>query len=183
MADNPATLYDLAATVLAAAEGCFTLDNGEPELPGFVYLGQPPDDCCNFIAVWIDNVYQTTDRAAFGGFPSPTPVPQRCGDQGMAATVHVMIKRDCWPAIQGNVLPQQAVMEAASEQIYTDGYRLWCCLLQAYYAGELLPWSDPASPQPTYRVVWQPMVPHTPAGGCAGWEVVFQAEVPPCGCG
>lgn len=164
--DNPGYLADTLQALVDHVCACLEEDtvDGAPEFC-FVNYFRPPDDCCNFLAVWVDKLQNTTV------FPTPNDVLiDRC-DASRMATVRFKLVRPCWPIVQPPAtFPPPAEMQAASEKLLVDAEVLTCCL-QGLQNGDVVGCGS-------FKFV--DIIPDEPRGGCAGYTATVMVELDPC---
>lgn len=174
--ENGEILSDIANLILVNAEAC--LEQADLAVPSEVFVShkRPPDDCCDWMSVWVRQIRPTTKFPATQAVVSPP-----CGDLVMAVDMTLGIKHGCFPTLKADKaapFPTGDEMQVAADELAIIARTLWCCLLAAQAAGQLLPrWPLEIGEQ--LGIVWGPMTP-TRGGGCAGWDWDFVVELPAC---
>jgi hypothetical protein len=127
----------------------------------FISHGEPADDCCDFLAVWLRRIYPTTK------FPQFTEGSDRCGNTHAAVEFGVRLMRPCFPTLEDNAFnpfpDQETSIEPAAENLLIDAWVLECCLLGL---GSTF---GPANDCQDFRM--GELRPAGPRGGCAGWTL------------
>lgn len=164
---------NLTAVVNAVlAQACACLVDTITSTPGTcrLYHTKPPDDCCDFLAVWVERITPTV------AFPGAYAGPARTASGLVGvADLAVELKRSCWPVITDSAIdpfPSAEATDAATTALLDDGAHLWCCLLAAAQDGDL------AGACNEVRV--GNLEPLAPQGGCAGWIMRLSVELDPC---
>jgi len=158
----------LESTTLGAPADCFT------------YWCEPPDDCCDYLAVYPQGIRPTVGASSdIGDF---NRVFGRCNDLTGRLDIQLKLMRECWPAPtqvgDTAALPPKPEMQTASEQLMIDMWVLWCCVLTEYSQGNL--WNMGTHPTECLDVGWGEMTPKCPQGGCAGLYWDISIELPNC---
>jgi hypothetical protein len=173
------TLYlnDMARGMLEAA--CLCLEDTETGVPAscFVSHGSPPDDCCDYLAISLMRVYNSSR------FPAETEGGDDCSGIVPVASFQLKLMRPCYPTVVDdaqNPFPAPADINAASELLLIDARVLWCCVTNTLASGGLTTWPTiPGMDCPDYKVGrLTPVV----GGGCAGWTLPYLVELDSC-CG
>jgi hypothetical protein len=168
----PAYLNDVLQTVLDSV--CDCLDNTTLGTPKdcFISHRQPPDDCCDFLAIWIDRLLPTFE------FPDVSFRVERCGDVRRMADISLRLVRPCWPTLKDNAnspFPTPAEMQAAAESLLIDANVLWCCLSDTFAAG-----LGCDNLNGCLDAIIEELVMDDPRGGCAGMTMTFRLELEGC---
>ncbi|HUU97856.1 MAG TPA: hypothetical protein VM487_19135 [Phycisphaerae bacterium] len=173
---QPEILSDVANSILVNAEACFESCGIDVPTEVFVSHMKPPDDCCDWMAVWVRDIVPVNP------FPRvQTNINPNCTEVSMGVLMSLGWKRDCYPTVKDDKtdpFPGGDVMQAAADALLIEARTMWCCILAAYTAGQLLP-RDPEPDGPQPDIVWGKMTPNR-GGGCAGWTWDFTLEVPAC---
>ncbi len=172
---DPAYINEVLQLVVddlcVALEECTTA--GAPK-SCFISWTAPPDDCCDFLAVWMDELLPTVK------FPVVNSTdPFQCGVSRMMR-VKARLVRPCWPVVRDNAkspFPPPADIQAAAEALLIDSNVVWCRLVSAfannfYQANEtdcLMGMINNLKPDP-------------PRGGCAGFTATWMMELDSCRC-
>jgi len=171
---------DLLQELLDAA--CLCLEDTTLGVPKdcFTYWCEPPDDCCDYLAVYPVGIRPTVGGSADTG--TFDLVNGRCNDISGRLDLQLKLMRPCWPApAQAGdtaVLPPKPEMQTASEHLMVDMWSLWCCVLSEYSAGNF--WSINGDSTGCLDVGWGAMTPKCPQGGCAGLYWDISIELPNC---
>lgn len=134
---------------------------------------------CDYVSV------QVTSVAPYSTFPSPQSLPSNCNSLEWGLAMTLRLRRCPYPhlsAVTGTPkLPDPAELTFASENLLRDIRRLQCCIVGAYYRGELF--TNPHLPGlgEGLPVLWGTAVPYREAD-CAGWDWPITVGVYPC-CG
>jgi hypothetical protein len=176
---NPAHINDLLQSILDVA--CSCLEDTPSGVPSdcFISHGQPPDDCCNFLAIWIDKIHPRIGPENSDFFIGEK-VWTRCGDFGMIADFSLRLMRPCFPTLVDNPMnpfPPAADVQAAAENLLIDIQVLRCCISSAICEGILLPSTSDAD---CLEIAVGDIYPVGPRGGCAGWTLQFSVELDAC---
>lgn len=169
---EPAYVNDLLQAVLDST--CECLQNTVYGTPGSCFISHttPPDDCCDFLAIWVEQMLPTYS------FPEVSTRVQKCGDVHRMVRVKMKLLRDCYPVVRDNAqapFPSPEEMQAAAEGLLIDGNVLWCCVVDALTTGiGCDQWNE------CLDSLMNEMVPIRPRGGCAGWELAFTLELKGC---
>jgi len=173
MLQNPTYLNDLMNNILAIACECMEeTPRGTPK-DCFVAHCEPADDCCDFLAVYLNRIRPVRN------FPVVYEGPAECNDIRGGAEITVKLVRDCYPVVKDdarNPFPPASAIDAASQDLLMDIWQLRCCLVQAHDKGLFFP-DDPSG---CNDVVWQFVECVPPRGGCAGWKFSFVVELDTC---
>lgn len=170
------SINELVATVLEHA--CSCLEASTTGVPKYCFIshGEPPEDCCDFMAVWLDRIFPVLN------FPIAEDVNEhRCDLIRGAADINLQIRRPCWPGPENNAqapFPAPAKMQAAAEDLLVDAKTLWCCITGGMQDAvvEALPEFEGLG------VRWGTMKAHADKGICVGWDMDLWFELPQC-CG
>lgn len=156
---------------------CECLDDNSPAgaPPScFVSLGRPPDDCCDYLAVYLDRILPTVD------FPNPSTGLDQCGVTQRMARLKVKVVRSCWPVIKPNPtnpFPPASEIQSASEGLLIEATAVWCCLSEILLSGD---WHDIVGPGLHGKL--EGLEPDRDRGACAGFTATFLIELESC-CG
>ncbi len=157
--------FDLCQHVLCLVVDAMT----DPPPNRFVSIENPPDDCCDFVAVW------PTSITLVDPFPLPAGT-ENCGAHSNSVGFSVKLMRQCWPTVgtsQYDVFPSYEDVQSAAERLMCDANEIQCALTQAHLARDLTPWAGRSS-------TLEPAQPTVPTGGCSGWLFGGTADVPLC---
>jgi len=171
--NDPAYFVDLLDNILSI--GCECLADttlGAPQ-DCFVSHCAPADDCCDFFAVWLDQVYPTRT------FPETYDGSTReCTEFLPAARIGMRVMRPCVPTVVDNAtnpFPPAAELDTSAKDLLIDARVLWCCYVQAHANDLLFPEGFDC-----LEVSWGIMEPECPRGGCAGWTWFLTLETDQC---
>lgn len=170
---DAAYLNNILQSLLDHVYGC--LENTVSGQPAdrFMSFTRPPDDCCDYVAVWFDGIYPTKE------FPDIWTGVDRCGDVRRMMRVKVKLVRPCWPVIKDNAkapFPTPISIETAAEKLTIDANALWCCLAGGFQSGEA--WFGGDSDCLYTRM--ESLVPDAPRGACAGMTATVLIELEGC---
>ena len=155
----------LACTVFGAPNDCFISHTA------------PPDDCCDFLAIWMDVMQPTMQFPVVN-----TSIVDRCGETGRMMRLAMRLRRSCYPVIRDNAkspFPPPAEMQAAAEGLLVDANVVWCRLISGFSEG-VYALDDPACPSGCLDWKMGELRMDPPKGGCAGFTVTFAAELEGC---
>jgi hypothetical protein len=134
----------------------------------FISHGEPADDCCDFLAVWVQRTYPTRR------FPEPWEGTTRCEDVGIAIEFGVRLMRPCFPTLVDNAFNPfpdgEDSIEPAAIDLLIDAWVLECCLLDV----------GAAIGFPCREFKMGELIPEGPRGGCAGWTLSGTIETRCC---
>jgi hypothetical protein len=169
--DSPTYLLDLTEAMLARL--CECLDGTPRGRPAdcFISHDQPPHDCCDFLAIWVERVKPTLE------FPSEFFGTWRCGDVRPMAEFRALLVRNCWPTVRNNPkspFPPPEEMDAAASDLLIDGQVLWCCLSSAAADHSLLP------PSMDCNEIRLTRMDPVRQADCAGWSIRWVVELDAC---
>ena len=172
---DPASINEILQLVVddlcVALEECTTA--GAPQ-SCFISWTTPPDDCCDFLAVWMDELLPTVK------FPSVNNTdPFQCGVSRMMR-VKARLVRPCWPVIRDNAkspFPPPGDMQAAAEALLIDSNVVWCRLVSAFANN----FYDQAE-NGCLMAMMASLKPDEPRGGCAGFTATWLMELESCRC-
>lgn len=170
---DPAAINDILQSILDGVYDC--MDGTVDGVPAnkFLSFGRPPNDCCDYLAIWFDYIQPTSE------FPMVDSGPGgECASMRML-TVSMKLVRSCWPVIRDNPrnpFPPSVEIQAASEKLTIDANVLWCCLQSGLASGDL--WPEGGSGCNSFRML--ELKPDPPNGGCAGFTVRFSLELDGC---
>jgi hypothetical protein len=166
------TLSDYAAELLVACETALaTTDGGFDKFRSYVSPGAPALDCCPQLTVHVgglslDQTSPTTPVTAPGHKLTTT-------GQLILATLVITVAR-CVPLSEENrqiiTLPTPASLTAVADLIDQDIWAIWNTVANMARAGELFGGRCPA-------LYFDPPVPLTTEGGCAGWTMSVRAAI------
>lgn len=171
--NDPAYYVDLLQNIIDI--GCVCLEDTVLGVPADCYVShcEPADDCCDFLAIWIENIYPTRQ------FPAEYDGTTRaCTEFSPAINVGLRLMRPCVPTVVDNAdnpFPPAAELDASAKDLLVDARVLWCCLAQAQSDGSLWP-----EGYECLDVAWGVMDCTGPRGGCAGWTWRFAIETDQC---
>lgn len=139
----------------------------------FISHTAPPDDCCDFLAVWIDGIFPTSK------FPSiDESTADRCGDISRMIRVNIRLRRACYPVVRDNAtapFPPPSEMQSAAEGLLIDANIVWCRLSSGIHSGIYV---SETSGCIDFKLVNLMM--DRPRGGCAGLTAQLLVELDPC---
>lgn len=170
---DPAILNDVMASIQEAV--CSCLEDNSPAGPPprcFISLTRPPDDCCDYLAVYLERMVPTID------FPQVSAGLDRCGEAQRMARLKLKLVRSCWPVLKDNPtnpFPPSAEIQSASEGLLIDLNVVWCCLSAILTGGD---WIQIAGGG--IRGKLESIEPDRPRGGCAGFTATFLVELDAC---
>jgi len=139
----------------------------------FISHTTPPDDCCDFVAVWLDSIYPTT---MFPNIDESTS--ERCGETSRMMRVNIRLRRACYPVVRDNAtapFPPPAEMQAAAEGLLIDANVTWCRVSSGIASGLYVPEGSGCL---DFKMVSLGM--DRPRGGCAGFTMTILMELEPC---
>lgn len=170
---NPAYLNDTLQAILD--EVCDCLDNTTLGRPNDCYISHasPPDDCCDFLAIWIERLLPTYS------FPAVSDRVEKCGDIHRMAEVRLKLVRSCWPVVKDNAnapFPTGEEMQAAAEALLIDANVMWCCVEQTFAGPEGVACGE----WDCLDVKMNELLFDRPRGGCAGISMSFLLELNGC---
>lgn len=170
---DPAYINDVLQAILDHV--CDCLSNTPLGSPSRCYLSftRPPDDCCDYLAIWFSNIYPTRT------FPEIYEGVDNCGDVGRFMEVKLKLRRGCWPVLKDNPVspfPPSEEIQAAAEDLTIDANVLWCCLANGFTTGAA--WLDGDSGCLDTRL--DSLVPDQPEGGCSGMTATILVELEGC---
>lgn len=122
----------------------------------FTHICRPPDDCCDFLAVWVSNL---------------RPRGGKCLDP-LLLDVFVLL-RQCWPTLNDQGAPPAgSVLSAATERITENAVAIYQGLALALDG-------DVPSTLGGFCKAHVPVVMECdqPTADCAGWLLSFTVEV------
>lgn len=171
--DNPAYLNDTLQAILD--EVCDCLENTTLGRPSecFISHTMPPDDCCDFLAIWIEQLQPTFS------FPAVSDRVSKCNDIHRMAEVRLKLVRACWPVVKDNAnapFPTGAEMQAAAEALLIDANVMWCCVEQTFGSETGVACGD----WDCLDVKLNSLTFDRPRGGCAGVSMSFMLELNGC---
>lgn len=170
---NAAYINDILQALLDHTYACLEYTTyGQPD-QAFLAFTRPPDDCCNYVAIWFDEMKETVE------FPMEFTGFDQCNEARRMIRVKVKLVRSCWPVIRDNAIqpfPEPSEIATAAEKLTVDANILWCCLSSGF--------SDPEGPftdaMRELDVKMESLVPDDPRGGCAGMTATLWVELDPC---
>lgn len=169
----PEALNTILADVLARLCACLEADstNGKPS-KCFVSHNRPPDDCGDYLAVWMMGLYNALNTDG-----TESPKPQACGDlRGMR--VRAKLVRECWPTIENNPtnpFPGVDKIQVASEALLIDANVMACCM-----ENFMLKTNHEALALGISGGRIESILPDDNRGGLAGWTMQFVLTIPGC---
>lgn len=177
MLADATNLADTLQSILTVA--CSCLEDTAYGLPKdcFISHGEPPDDCCDMLAIWVDRI-RPSHGFGDGQYVTGGRLWDKCCDLSSVADVSLRLVRPCYPGLVDNAFnpfPEPTEIQAAAEALAIDIWVLECCLSQAHCDGVLLGGN-------CLELGIGDAVPHGPKGGCAGWTWDLTVELAPC-CG
>lgn len=135
----------------------------------FISHGDPADDCCDFLAVWLRRIYPSRK------FPEMWEGDARCNDTGAVLEFGVRLMRDCFPTLVDNAFNPfpdgEDSIEPAAIELLIDAWVMECCLMDV---GNTV-----GSPCRSFKM--GELTPAGPRGGCAGWTLWGAIEIRCCG--
>jgi len=159
---------DFLATIISALDSIpeyapTAALKGAPER-AFTSPGTPIADCCEQAAVYVQTVANRAqgEKGTSPRIPAPllVAVVTRCVPQGTSKTVG---KRLVYTP------PTPESLSEASDQHNADGWAMWTHIYALIDAEQFLTRCT--------GVTFEGMVPITPAGGCAGWQLNVRANL------
>lgn len=166
---GPDDLYQLAAELRdVATEALDSIPDfaglealeGAPERV-FVSPGAPVADCCEFLAVHVNSIADRFARPADGGAPKLN-IPRL-----------IVTSMRCVPQGEGEEHtyqpPTVVALEEAARQLDADGWALWNHIYNLIEAEQFL--------TRCAHVAFVQMQSIAPEGGCAGWQLAFDAQL------
>lgn len=174
---DPTDLADILQSILVASCACLedTLA-GTPEMC-FVSHNEPADDCCDYLAVWVERI-RPSHGFAEGQYITGGKLWNKCCDLNFVADISIRLVRPCFPTLKDNPFdpfPGADEMMAASDSLLQDIRKLQCCVTGAWCDGTLIP-----SDGPCLEMGVGDVLPHGPKGGCAGWTWQIAIELDSC---
>jgi hypothetical protein len=170
---NVAYINDTLQGILDGVYDCLAADSvlGAPEHK-FLSFTRPPDDCCDYLAIWFESLQPTREFPLVGVGDAAID----CTDSRLT-TVSLKLVRPCWPVVKDNPkkpFPPPAEIQAAAENLTIDANVVWCCLATGLGSDALRADSLTLG----FRMI--ELRPDDPRGGCAGFTVRFAIELDPC---
>jgi hypothetical protein len=175
---GPGDLYAAAQELMAATADAVATSPGGPidfDHGGVqaIWPGLPSYDC-------VPALYVHAGGAAIGDtYPLQPPLQpmQRMVTTGQVPLLQLTITvLRCVPVIeedqQSIVLPSQALIEAAAQQVYGDLWAIWNHLKNEHRAGNLF-----QRPSGRREFIFDPAVPVRTSGGAGGWEIPIRVEL------
>ena len=178
MTCNPTELNDALQLLLDdVCAGLACTVNGQPE-SCFISHTAPPDDCCDFVAVWMDGLYPTRKFPAIDESHA-----DRCQDIHRMMRVSVRLRRACYPVVRDNAkapFPPPAEIQAAAEGLLIDANTTWCRVSSGIADKLYVPENVGCLDFKLNRLMMD-----RPRGGCTGFTMQLLMELDPCcdGCG
>lgn len=173
MGCDPALLNEALQLVLDDVCAGLVCTTSGPTEHCFISHTAPPDDCCDFVAVWLEGIAPTLQ------FPiRDDTTPDRCGEASRMATVHVRLRRACYPVLRDNAsqpFPPPAEMQAAAEGLLIDANVTWCRLASGIASGVYVPETTGCLDFKLASLFMD-----RPRGGCAGFTATLLMELDPC---
>lgn len=173
---GPGDLYDLAEELLeVCVQALDSVEDFPPPQPDdyqpgapdrrFVSPHAPIADCCEFLAVHVNNItdaFARTGASGGGGGAEKANVP---------SLIATLLR--CVPVGTGEgqnyTPPPTAQLEAAARLLYADAWALWNHIYNLIRADEFL--------TKCQRVDFVSMQSIAPEGGCGGWQLAFVTEL------
>lgn len=175
--NNPTHLADVLNSFLLNACACLEdTPYGAPK-DCFISHGEPPDDCCDFLAVWVERIMPSHGFAQ-GEFQTGGRIWSKCCDLNAVADISIRLVRPCYPTLIDDPFspfPDPADVQEAAVKLAIDIWMLQCCLTAAQCAGVLFP-----AGANCLELGVGDAVPHGPKGGCAGWTWGLAVELDVC---
>jgi len=171
---NPAYLNDLLQRLLD--EVCECLEDTPLGVPEYCFIShtRPPDDCCNYLAVYLEQILPTVK------FPtiSDVGVDSVCNSVQRMARVTLKLARDCYPVVQDiepAPFPAPSEIQAAAESLLLDANAVWCCV-------SCLVGTDGWTPEghSCLDVKLKDLTMDPPRGGCASLTMNLLIELEQC---
>lgn len=168
-----ATINDVLHGIMEHVYAC--LDNttlGQPK-DKFLSFTRPPDDCCDYLAVWFEDLLPTVN------FPAVFDGEDDCGVVQRMMEVKLKLVRPCWPILKDNAnspFPAPSEIAAAAENLTIDANVLWCCLSDGFNGSDVWPEGDSLC----LGSKLQSLRPDKPRGGCAGMTATVWVELEGC---
>jgi hypothetical protein len=170
---NPAYLNEILQSILDSVCLCLADTTlGQPE-DCFISHTRPPDDCCDYLAIWMERMLPTYEFP----FINEAKPDTTCGTVHRMMEVKLKLARSCYPVVADNAanpFPPPATIQAAAEALLIDANVLWCCVQCAFDDGA--PWPDDACLDARFNE----LVMDRPRGGCAGMTISFLLELDHC---
>lgn len=171
----PDHLVTIMQSILDVACSCL-IDTtyGQPE-DCFISHDAPPDDCCDFLAVWTERL-RPSHGFAEGQYVTGGKLWEKCCSMNAVADINLRIVRPCYPSLvdnPNNPFPPAAEIQAAAEALAVDIWVLQCCVEKAACDGLLLP------PDTCLEIGIGDATPFA-RGGCAGWTWELAVELDTC---
>lgn len=160
---GPGDLHELAAELRdVCVEALDTIPGYETELEGapdrvFVSPGAPVADCCEFLAVHVNSLADRFARPNDAGAPKLN-IPRL-----------VVTSMRCVPVGEGLDPPSVEDLELAARQLNADAWALWNHIYNLITAEQFL--------TRCAHVAFVQMQSIAPMGGCAGWQLAFDAQL------
>jgi hypothetical protein len=168
---SPAYVNDILQGLLDDVCACLANTTlGQPQ-DCFISHTQPPDDCCDFLAIWIDRMLPTYS------FPNVSDRVQRCNDVHRMVDVKLRLVRPCWPVVRDNAakpFPTAEAIQQAAEGLMIDMNVIWCCVVDSVAQG--IGCDGPSC----LDVLLEELRPDPPRGGCAGMTMTLRIELEGC---
>lgn len=159
---------------------CSCLADSPLGVPADCYVshGRPPDDCGDYLAVWLERVRPIQPEA----FPTTFGGKITCNTSlAGAADIAMKVARSCWPTVRGETQPEfpdpLTEIDPAAVDLLGDATALWCCVTAAALDGSLHPSNGGGE---TYGITMGSLDVDDPRGGIAGWTLRFALEMPLC---
>lgn len=174
VADNCGTLFDIGEAILVAALAGlepYAPAQDSPCYPGigtYVSIDAPPADHCDLLAVYL---------SSYGPTATSLNLATRSAGQGIAPTMEAHWGVELWEAAYPNVstegerfvLPDPDVLHTVNAYVYRHGLAMYSSVLNGYFAGTLL--------NACTKVLFGPLAPIAPQGGCVGWTFTVTTGV------
>lgn len=173
MSCNPAELNEILQLIVDDVCAGLTCTTFGAPTDCFISHTEPADDCCDFLAVWMDGIWPTT------GFPKVNEMePDRCGYTTRMMKVFIRVKRACWPVVRDNAtnpFPPATEIQAASEALLIDANVAWCRVASGVASGIYVPDGSGCRDFKLTRLMMD-----RPRGGCAGFTMELLVELDAC---
>lgn len=169
----PEALNTIMAAVLERLCACLEADstNGKPE-KCFIYHNRPPDDCGQYLAIWMVDAYAANADATVQA-PS-----QRDCTASRGLRLKAKLVRNCWPTLKdnpSNPFPGVEAVQIASEALLIDANVMSCCIDSL--VGKM---DEQAILLGITGGRIESIMPDENRGGLAGWTMQFVLAIPGC---
>lgn len=170
---NPAYINEILQGILDSVCECLADTTlGQPP-DCFISHTRPPDDCCDYLAIWLDEI-MPTEQFPLG---TDTMVDTKCGNTHRMMRVKMKLVRSCYPVVRDNAtspFPSPSEIQAAAEALLIDANVMWCCVQCAFDEGDVFPDGS------CLDAKFVNLEMDRPRGGCAGATMTFLVEMDQC---